>query len=174
MSQKDYKKLSVEEVERVVADIPPEPRVEHIEQIEEWNEILLANVSEHTLHVLARGGDIVVFFDQEGDEIGWRDDGRRGAEQPKWIDRASFRTFVVRELELPPETRLGRLAPRELPPVGWTHQGVFLLPPGAAKYPLLRAWVDPEHNRVIQCMYGPLEESDEELDEGTSEEPRDD
>ena len=155
MKQADLEDQAIAEIEQMVAGITPEPRVVRCEGATEWNPVLLARVAEHELHVLARGGDIVVFFGGEGNEIGWRDDGRTGAAQPGWIDRESFRAFVVRELELPEETRLGQLQPRLLPPIGWTHEGVLFLSPTPTPDQVLRVWVDPEHDRVIQCLYGP-------------------
>ena len=161
MSEKELKAKAVADIEGVVADVPREPRVVHCEARAGWNEQLLYNVSEHKLHILARGGDIVVFYNDEGQEIGWRDDGRRGTEQPKWLDRESFRTYVVRELDLPKQTRLGRLAPRQLPPLGWTHEGVFFLSATPSPKEVLRVWVSPENNRVIQCLFGPVNKAAE-------------
>lgn len=155
MNEKELEQQAVREIEQAVAGVASEPRVVHCEAETEWYPDMVRKLSEHWLNVLARGGDIVVFFDEDGNEIGWRDDGRKGTELPKWIDRDSFRTFVVRELELPEETRLGRLVPRELPPVGWTHEGVFILSPTPKPKQVLRVWVDPEHNSVIQCLFGP-------------------
>ena len=157
MNKRKLEQQATREVEEAVGDLAREPRVVHCEAEVEWYPDLLCNLSEHWLHVLARGGDIVVFFDENGKEIGWRDDGRKGTELPKWIDRKSFQTFVVRELELPPETRLGRLRPRVLPPVGWTHEGVFFLSANPSPDQVLRVWVDPKHNRVIQCLFGPVD-----------------
>ena len=156
MTEKKLKAMAVAEIERVVAGIPPEPRVVHCEVETEWNDLLLCNMSEHRLHVLARGGDIVFFYDEHGKEIGWRDDGRKGTEQPGWIDRESFRELVIRELNLPKTARLGQLVPNELPPVGWTHQGVFFLSPTPTPEEVVRVWVSPKNNRVIQCFYGPV------------------
>jgi len=155
MNEHNLEAKAVSEVRRAVENLAAEPRVVHCDAEDEWNELLLVHMSEHRLHVLARGGDIVVFFDENGKEVGWRDDGRKGTEMPKWIDRDSFRTFVVRELGLPEATRLGRLAPRELPPFGWTHEGVFFLTAVPTPDQIVRVWVDPERNHVIQCLYGP-------------------
>jgi len=105
---------------------------------------------------LARGGDIIVFYDETGKEIGWRDDGRKGTERPLWVARRDFRDAVVRELGLPKTTRLAQLTPKVLPPIGWTHQGVFFLSPTPTPDEALRVWVEPEQLRVIQCLYGPV------------------
>ena len=56
---------------------------------------------------------------------------------------------------LPPETRLGKLEPAELPPVGWTHQAVLLLAAVPRGDQILRVWASPETLKVIQCLYGP-------------------
>ncbi len=157
MSEKKLKERSVADIERIVAEGPREPRVVHCEEERQWNELLLYNVSEHRLHVLARGGDFVVFYDADGKEIGWRDDGRKGTEKPMWIDRDSFRKAVVEELGLPKVTRLGKLSVRELPPLGWTHQGVFFLSATPTPDQVLRVWANPEDHRVIQCLFGPVD-----------------
>ena len=156
MNEKELEQVAVREIEEAIADVPPEPRVVHCEAEVEWYPDMARSVSEHWLHVLARGADIVVFFDENGKEIGWRDDGRKGTELPEWIDREYFRSLVVQELELPPETWLGRLRPRVLPPVGWTHEGVFFLSAAPAPDEVLRVWVDPAHKHVIQCLFGPV------------------
>ncbi len=161
MNETEQEQRAIQEIEQAIADVPPEPRIVHTEAEVEWYPDLLCSLSEHWLHVLARDGDIVVFFDEDGKEIGWRDDGRKGTEQPSWIDRESFRTFVVRELELPEETRLGQLKPRVLPPVGWTHEGVLFLLATPTPDEVLRVWVDPEHNHVIQCLFGPVDRGGE-------------
>ena len=156
MNEKDLENKAIEEIERVAADGPPEPRVVHCEAETEWYPDLLCNLSEHRLHVLGRRSDIIVFFDDEGKEIGWRDDGRTGARQPGWIARDVLLGFVVQELDLPKQTRLGKLAPRELPPLGWTHEAVLFLSPTPTPDQVVRVWVNPETHRVIQCLYGPV------------------
>ena len=162
MTEKELEKKAIVEVEQSIDGVPPEPRIVHCEAETDWREMILRNVSEHKLHVLARGGDIVVFFDGHGEEIGWRDDGRTGAEWPALIDRESFRTNVVRELELPETTQLGELGPRQLSPLGWTHQGVLLLSPTPTPDQVVRVWVAPKTGRVIQCIFGPLPQAMQE------------
>ena len=146
------KRASDEIERRVVADGPPEPRVLHVEEEEEWSPVSLRMRSMHDLAVLGRGGDIVVFFDDEGRELGWRDDTCTGAAQPAWIDRDAFREAMIAQLDLPETTRLGKLEPAELPPVGWTHESVLFLAPVPAPSQVLRVWVDPANLRVIQCL----------------------
>ena len=160
MNEKELQRKAVAEIERCLTAGPTEPRVVHCGSESAWNAALLCALSQHKLHVLARGGDIVVFFDAEGNEIGWRDDGRTGAAQPRWLDREWFRQFVVRELDLPPQTRLGQLRPVVLPPVGWTHEGVLIVPPGLSARDVFRVWVDPDSNRVVQCLRGPASQTE--------------
>lgn len=160
MNEKELQARAVKEVEAALPEDLKEPHVVHCEADTQWSEMSLIQVARHRLNVLVRGGDIVVFFDASGKEIGWRDDGRRGTVLPRWIDRDSFRTFVVRELGLPETTKLGRLAPRELPPFGWTHEGVLFLSRTPGPDEVLRVWVDPENNYVIQCLFGPVNERD--------------
>ena len=151
-----FQDRSVEEItRRLAADEPPQPRVIPTHSQTEWNPEFLRTLSWHESHVLGRGADICVFFDKEGRAIGWRDDGRKGTEKPALIDRDAFLKAVVEELGLPSETRLGKLEPRELPPLGWTHEAVLFLKPVPNPDQILRVWVSPENLRVIQCLYGP-------------------
>jgi hypothetical protein len=156
MSTPSYPERSVAEIERALGREPRDRRIVHCEEDTAWNPDLLRTLSEHSLNILAQAADIVVFFGADGREVGWRDDGRMGAPQPRWIDRELFRQIVVSGLKLPPDTRLGDLRPRELPPLGWTHEGVLLLKPDAGPGDVLRVWVDPGSQRVIQCIAGPL------------------
>jgi hypothetical protein len=137
----------------VTKEGPPEPRVVLCDKEAEWDPDLLLNVSDITLHVLGRSSDMIVFFDHEGKVIGWRDDGQQGTEKPTLVDRAFFLRAMIEELDLPPETRLGRLGPAELPPVGWTHEAVLFLNPVPQPEDILRVWVSPETLSVIQCLY---------------------
>jgi hypothetical protein len=158
MSGQTFEERSVAEIERALGHEPADRRVVHCEGDEEWSPQLLRKLSEHTLNVLTRSADIVIFFDADGHEIGWRDEGRRGAARPMWIDRELFLSIVVAELQLPRDTRLGSLMPRELPPLGWTHEGVLFLKSTPTPTDVWRVWVDPVHMGVIQCLAGPAEE----------------
>ena len=157
MNAKDLEKKATALVEQALAGGgPPEPRIVHCEDEQAWSPLLLRTVSDHRLHVLGRDADIVVFFDNHGREIGWRDDGRRGEPQPILPGKEAFRLAVMAELDLPRNTRLAALASRELPPVGWTTAGVFLLKPVPQPEDTLRVWTNPKSLRVIQCLLGPV------------------
>jgi hypothetical protein len=155
MSAQDLQERSRAEIEQALDHEPADRRIVHCEADEQWSAELLRRVSEHNLTVLARSADLVVFFDADGREIGWRDEGRTGATGPRWIGRDVFLQIVMAELELPPDVRLGNLTPRELPPLGWTHEGVLFLKPAPSAADVLRVWVDPVGLRVIQCLAGP-------------------
>lgn len=154
MNEDELRDKAIAEVSVAVEDVATESRVVHCESETDWYPDLLRNLSEHRLNVLSRGADVIVFFDEDGNEIGWRDDGRTGTEIPHLIDRESFRTHVVRELDLPETAVLGRLRPIRLPPVGWTHEGVLFLSKTAQPDQVVRVWMDPEGHRVIQCLFG--------------------
>ncbi len=157
MTESELERCALAEVEaRVQADGPPQPRVLQVHAEAEWVSELFRRLSVHEFHVLGRGPDLVVFFDDQGKITGWRDDGRRGTEQPAWVDREGFLKAVVGELGLPKATRLGRLEPVELPPLGWTHQAVLFLARIPEENQVLRVWASPENLRVIQCLSGPL------------------
>jgi hypothetical protein len=156
MKPEELSRLAREHIERRVrADGPPEPRVLCTHSRNEWNRELLRRTSFEEFHVLGRGADIMVFFNEAGQVAGWRDEGRKGAPMPGWVDREAFRLAVVEELDLPPQTRLGKLEPVELPPLGWTHEAVFFLADVPQPKDVLRVWAAPETLRVIQCLYGP-------------------
>ena len=155
MNEEILQQHTISEIERrVKTDGPPEPRVLHVHSESEWVPEFFLNLSVHELHVLGRGPDIIVFFDVDGKIIGWRDDGRKGTELPRWINRDVFLKAVISELDLPKETRLGNFDAVELPPVGWTYQAVLFLAPIPEPDQILRVWVSPENLRVIQCLYG--------------------
>jgi hypothetical protein len=156
MTEQELQAKAVREIASAVGKVPPEPRVVYCEAETEWNEELLRNLSEHKLHVLARGADIVVFFDKTGREIGWRDDGRIGTAQPRPFARDALREMIVLELELPATARLGTVQTRELPPLGWTHEALVYLAAVPAPEQMVRVWVSPDDYRVIQCLYGPF------------------
>jgi len=150
------RKIAIDVIwQRVQRDGPPEPRVVHSQACDHWDAITLQSVSHHELSVLGRSSDIVVFFDEAGNVVGWRDDGRTGTRRPTPTGREAFRQAVVAELNLPRETRLGRLRAVRLPPVGWTHEGVLLLSRLPAPRDVLRVWARPGDLKVIQCLYGP-------------------
>lgn len=155
MNDQELAERAIEVVRDAVGDVPREPRFVITDTVREWNERLLVEVSDHVLHVLARGPDIVVFFNEQGEEIGWRDDGRTGTAMPGWLDRETVRQFVVQELELPPTSRLGTLKVSELPPLGWTLEGVLFTADVPTPADVLRFWFDTDHKRVIQCIRGP-------------------
>jgi hypothetical protein len=155
MKLDDAKKQALDLVTAAVAENgPPEPRVLHCHAEATWYPDMLRALSEHELSVLGRGTDIIVFFDTAGNVIGWRDDGRKGSQLPAWIDRDAFRSAVVAELDLSPDTRLGRLQPAELPPIGWTHEAVLFLAAVPRPDQIVRVWAAPDTLRVIQCLYG--------------------
>ena len=158
MNAKQLQQNAVDQVQKAIADGgPPEPRVVHCFAETEWNSILLRNMSDHRLNVLGRGADIVVFFDRQGREIGWRDDGRRGTPRPQLAERESFRLSVVAELELPLDSRLGEFTPQELSPLGWTLYAVLIPRPTASADEIIHVWAEPDSMRIIQCVAGPLE-----------------
>ncbi len=113
-------------------------------------------VSDHTFSVLARGADIVVFFDGQGKLQGWRDEGRKGSSSavPPPADSEPLRKAVVEELELPPGTRLGKVSAVVLPPAGWTLQVTVFPVASPRAEQVIRLWVDPRSLNVIQCLYG--------------------
>lgn len=153
MNEIELQSGAIREIENATAaDGPAERRVVHCQAETEWVRRLMRNVSDHTLHVLGRGPDIIVFFDQAGNEIGWRDDGRKGTRQPRAVAMEAFRDSIILELGLPPETELAVVNSCELPPLGWTHQAVLRVP---GEEPL-RVWADPESLRIIQCLYSPV------------------
>lgn len=156
MNPTELTQRAIEEVEQALSGAPADRRIVHREAEQQWYPELLRDVSAHRLSVLERAADIVVFFDEAGREIGWRDDGRQGAAQPAWIDREVFLRIVVSELELPAETWLGKLAIEELPPCGWTCAGVVFLSRLPQPEQALRVWLDPARMRVIQCLTGPF------------------
>jgi hypothetical protein len=141
-------------IERAIAGALEDRRVIHCEAEATWYPGLLRNLSEHEIHVLERGGDMVVFFDPAGQAIGWRDDGRRGAPVAIPPDVETARGKVVEELGLPKDTRAGRMEVRELPPVGMTFEMVLFLKPAAEPEDVVRVWLSPQDLRVIQCLYG--------------------
>jgi len=155
MTADELEALAVAKIDSLVkTNGPREPRVQHRSGEETWFPNMLEHFSEHVLHVLELGGDVVVFFDAAGAITGWRDEGRRGAEKPAWIDRDAFLRVVRDELQLPATATLGKLEPAELPPVGWTHEAIIFLKPMPGDRDVLRAWVSPADLRVIQCLYG--------------------
>lgn len=154
MTQTGLDQRAVQEILwRVREQGPPKPRVVHCNEETEWDPESLRTLSEHELHVLGRAPDMVVFFDPDGNAIGWRDDGLRGSERPVEVQRDAFLEAMIEQLDLPEETRLGRARPAELPPYGWTQEGVLFLKPAAGPEDILRVWAVPQLLRVIQCLY---------------------
>lgn len=152
MNAADFRARAIEEVRSATGGAAREPRFVHVESNAEWNPSLLRQLSSHRLTVLARAADIVVFFDDAGEFTGWRDDGRLGAPSHQPVDRDAFLKAVIAELELPAESTLGRVRCIELPPVGWTHEGIVFRasPPGPRD--VMTVWTDPKSGRVIQCL----------------------
>src|SRR4030042_3035727 len=156
MNDQELEARSIQEIpRRGDQDGPPEPHVLNTDSQTEWDARMLRRISMNTLHVLGRAADLIIFFDQIGKVTGWRDDGRKGTEMPRWVDRDLFLKVVINELDLPKETRLGNFDAVELPPVGGTYQAVLFLAPVPQPDQILRVWVSPENLRVIQCLYGP-------------------
>lgn len=156
MNENELQAKAIREIESVTGEGPREPRIVHCESQAEWNEELLRKLSEHKLHVLSRGADIVVFFDNTGREIGWRDDGRTGAAQPRPFAPDALREMIALELDLPKRARLANVQTRELPPFGWTHEALVHLTAQPRPDQIVRVWVNPDDYRVIQCLYGPF------------------
>jgi hypothetical protein len=154
MTQNDHKNEAIDSIDQLVTKSgPPSPRVIHTNTESEWNPIMLRNLAEHEINVLGLSTDIVVFFDENGNLIGWRDDGRKGAAQSTIVDQQAFLQAVITELELPKETKLSRLRAVELPPLGWTQEGVLFLKPVPQPGDILRVWTNPNDLKVIQCLY---------------------
>ena len=156
MNAKDLGTIAIQEIaSRVSAHGPPEPSVLLERSRTQWVAPLLREMHSCQLHVLGRSSDLILFFDEAGQFIGWRDDGRQGAFLPSTIDRQAVRKAVIAELDLPPRTRLGRAECVELPPVGWTIQAVLFLAAVPSPREILRVWISPNDYKVIQCLYGP-------------------
>lgn len=149
-----YQDRSIDEINgRLSQHGPPEPRVVYADAQVQWNADVLYSLSRNKLAVLGRSTDIIVFFDAAGDVLGWRDDGRKGAEWAAPVSDDAFASAVTAELGLPADARLGRLRPIQLPPIGWTHEGVIFLKPIPTGQDTLRVWVNPQNLRIIQCLY---------------------
>lgn len=156
MTERELRDNAVALVERLTREIPAGARVVHCEAEVTQLPRMRRRVSEHDLHVLERAGDIVVFFDQRGSVVGWRDDGRLGTSVSVEADKESVFRSVVEELGLPEGTRMGRMEARQLPPVGWTIETVLFLNSVPDPADVVRVWVSPQTFRVIQCVYGAL------------------
>jgi len=156
MTETELEKKAVQVAEDLVRDTVKEARVVHCTAEVTWYRDLLRRLSEHELTVLERDADIIVFFDESGKPSGWRDDGRLGAPGPVELPVETVREKVVAELDLPADTRAGHMAPVELPPVGWTLELVLFPGQLATEEELIRVWVAPQHQRVIQVLYGKL------------------
>jgi hypothetical protein len=182
---KDHESIrqAIEHFQNLVErDGPEAPRIVHCEATSTWFSDLLRTLSEHRIHVLGKGRDIIIYFNQEEEVIGWRDDGRQGTERQWVVDRNAFLVAVKGELDLPEATRLGQIVPRKLTPLGWTHQAVLFLAPVPKKYQVLRVWADPKTLKIIQCLRGsaqtkaespreePLESDAEKMKKTASEE----
>jgi len=154
MTDDEFVNRSIDEVrQRLEQAGPDEPRVVHRHGESLWDPVALYTLRREELTVLARSRDVVVFFDEAGNVRGWRDDGRKGTAWPIPASRETFLETVTAELDLPAGTRLGRFRPVRMPPIGWTHEGVLLLPAPGGPRDVLRVWVRPGDLRVIQCLY---------------------
>jgi len=153
LSDSELERRAIQRIhERLGSEGPPEQRIVHCDVDDEWDSNMLRDTSRHKLHVLGRAPDAVVFFSDLGTILGWRDDGRTGADHAAIVDRDAFLTVIASELELPKGTYLGKLEPVELPPFGWVHEGVLFLSPRPRPDQVLRVWVDPKNLKVIQCL----------------------
>lgn len=129
-----------------------EPRVAWEGASRRWDPSLLRETEDHRLHILARGGDIVCFFDAEGRPLGWRDDGRLGHELPLQADPAAARDRAVAELALAPSTRLLRARAVELGTLGWTFELALALDRHPLDTAALTVWLQPDALKVIQVL----------------------
>lgn len=154
MSESNWTAKAAAFVERLLRDAAPGARAIELQKWVEWYPDLLRTLSEHKMAALRPGGDIVVFFDASGQVKGWRDDGRLGAAVQVNIDKDVVVRAAVDELELPANTRAGVCRGVELPPVGWTMEIVLFPPANSPHPPLIRAWVSPQTQRVVQVLFG--------------------
>jgi len=153
MSNANSQERAVNHVKGLVADSGPNgTRVVYCEVNTQWFPDMLRMISQHRLHVLAPAADMVVFFDKAGAMLGWRDDGRLGVEAAVPADEKALMQSVRDELGLPSSARMGKVAPRQLPPLGWTHQATIFFGLGTRPEFMARAWIAPQTLGVIQYL----------------------
>ena len=153
MQQEELKQRATEHLRtRVGGHLPPDSQLVHRDETYEWDQYLLRQVSQHEYNLLTRGADLIMYFNHDGELIGWRDDGRKGSTWPAVIDREAFLDSVIAELDLEKGTRLGQLEPRKLSPLGWTHQGVLFEPGRPHQENVIKVWAEPETLKVIQWL----------------------
>lgn len=103
--------------------------------------------------VLEPTPDIVVFYDPHGGLRGWRDDVRLGGDaMPKPCPAGLFAPKMIEQFGLTEDAREGAVKAVELPPVGWTYEGIMFKkkPPEAGD--TLKVWANPETFKVIQWL----------------------
>ena len=141
--------------ERLVQPVIPQPRVVEREAEATWYPSLLRTLSEHDLSLLEPAADLIFYFDPAGQPIGWRDDGRLGSVVELNLGPELTAAIARRELDLPPNTRAGECRTAILEPVGYTMEIVLFPPPGSPPADLLRVWISPQLQKVIQVLWGP-------------------
>lgn len=141
--------------ERLAQPAVPQPRV--VERLAEatWYPSLLRTLSEHELSVLEPSGDLIFYFDPSGAPLGWRDDGRIGSVVELDLGRELTAQIARRELDLPDATRAGECRTAILEPVGYTMELVLFPPPGSPPADLIRVWIAPQSQKIIQVLWGP-------------------
>ena len=140
--------------ERLMQGVRPQARAVEREGSATWYPSLMRTLSEHELSILEPGGDLVVYFDAAGQMIGWRDDGRLGSAAELDLGRDTTAQLAIRELELPAGTRAGDCRTAVLEPLGYTMEIVLFPPPGGPPADLVRAWIAPQSQKVIQVLWG--------------------
>jgi hypothetical protein len=154
VQQEELNRRATEHIRRRVENyLPPDSQIVHRDETDEWDQHLLRQISQHEYNLLTRGADLVMYFNNDGGLIGWRDDSRKGSVYPAVVDRDAFLDSVIAELDLKKDTRLGQLEPRKLPPLGWTHEGVLFEPGQPHKENVIRVWAEPETLKVIQWLH---------------------
>jgi len=156
MKEEELQTKAIDEIKKRTLEAgPQDPRVVHCWTDTNWEPLILRNISRHQINILDRMPDIIVFFNPEGKVTGWRDEDCKGTEKPSWMDSNVFLRIMIEKLDLPGGTRLGSFQVKELPPLGWTYEGVLFLSPNPEPEEVLRAWVSPKDLRIIQVLYGP-------------------
>ncbi|MHC5109031.1 MAG: hypothetical protein ACYTHJ_04040 [Planctomycetota bacterium] len=158
MKETELEQMACDEVRRAIAGNVEGARIVHCEAEAAWDSAEFRTRSDHRLHVLAPGPDIVLFYDDDDEFQGWRDEGRKGAGIAHAIDPELLRQIVINELDLSQDAQLGEAIPSELPPLGWTHEALLYTSPLRQAESAIRAWVDPGSFKIIQCIYGKMAE----------------
>ena len=154
MTPDEQKNRAVQIIERALKNDPPERRIVHRSQESAFFPDVQRNISDHKLAVLTRGGDFIVYFDAQGKIAGWRDEARQGSQTrtPPPASPAPLRDAIVGELELPSSAALGTVRAAALPLAGWTWEAIVFPTPDCQAKDVLKVWVDPEKQRVIQVL----------------------